>query len=104
MAFVALNVAVADSGAVVNRGRPPHNWSMATCVRQAATCSASYSSHCRPCSVRQAASYGPALIPLPHPSWRSRGWMKRNPWFEAEILPELRARIAALVDSKKEHR
>jgi len=27
---------------------------------------------------------------LPHPSWRNSGWLKRNPWFEAELLPELR--------------
>lgn len=35
------------------------------------------------------------FFPLPHPSWRSRGWMRRNPWFEAEVLPALRARVAA---------
>lgn len=39
-----------------------------------------------------------ALFPLPHPAWRSRLWMARNPWFEAEVLPDLRARIAALVE------
>lgn len=38
------------------------------------------------------------LFPLPHPAWRSRLWMARNPWFEAEVLPELRARVARLVD------
>ncbi|MEM8623641.1 MAG: uracil-DNA glycosylase family protein [Pseudomonadota bacterium] len=37
------------------------------------------------------------LLPLPHPSWRNTAWLKRNPWFEAEVLPVLRARIAALV-------
>lgn len=31
---------------------------------------------------------------LPHPSWRSTGWMQRNPWFTAEILPRLRERVA----------
>lgn len=41
--------------------------------------------------------YGPAFLPLPHPSWRNTAWMKRNPWFEAEVLPELRGRIAALI-------
>lgn len=39
----------------------------------------------------------PAVIPLPHPSWRNSGWLKRNPWFAAELLPELRARVARLV-------
>ena len=33
---------------------------------------------------------GPAILPLPHPSWRNTGWLKRNPWFEAELLPELK--------------
>ncbi|MDJ1009046.1 MAG: uracil-DNA glycosylase family protein [Paracoccaceae bacterium] len=36
----------------------------------------------------------PGLIPLPHPSWRNTAWLKRNPWFEAELLPVLRARVA----------
>lgn len=34
------------------------------------------------------------VFPLPHPSWRNTGWLKKNPWFESELLPELRARIA----------
>lgn len=42
-------------------------------------------------------SFGPAVLPLPHPSWRVIGWLRRNPWFEAELLPELRARVAALL-------
>ncbi|XJJ60477.1 uracil-DNA glycosylase family protein [Novosphingobium sp. BL-8H] len=33
------------------------------------------------------------LMPLPHPAWRSRLWMAKHPWFEAEVLPDLRARI-----------
>ena len=33
----------------------------------------------------------PLVFPLPHPSWRNSGWLKRNPWFEAEVLPALRA-------------
>jgi uracil-DNA glycosylase len=40
----------------------------------------------------------PATLPLPHPSWRTTGWAKRNPWFEAALLPELRARVAAALD------
>ncbi len=36
---------------------------------------------------------GPLVMPLPHPSWRNNGWLKRNPWFEAELLPVLRAEI-----------
>ncbi|MDJ0860475.1 MAG: uracil-DNA glycosylase family protein [Dinoroseobacter sp.] len=36
----------------------------------------------------------PDIIPLPHPSWRNTGWLKKNPWFAAELLPVLRARVA----------
>jgi len=39
----------------------------------------------------------PAYLPLPHPSWRNSGWLKRHPWFEAELLPELRARVRAVM-------
>jgi uracil-DNA glycosylase len=38
--------------------------------------------------------YGPKVIPLPHPSPRNIAWFKRNPWFEAEVLPTLRERVA----------
>lgn len=37
-----------------------------------------------------------AIIALPHPAWRSRLWMAKHPWFEEDVLPPLRARIAAL--------
>jgi uracil-DNA glycosylase len=36
----------------------------------------------------------PQVIPLPHPSPRNNLWLKRNPWFEEELLPVLRARVA----------
>ena len=39
----------------------------------------------------------PEFLPLPHPSWRNTAWLKRNPWFAAELLPELRARVHALL-------
>jgi uracil-DNA glycosylase len=41
--------------------------------------------------------YLPAHVPLPHPSWRTIGWARRNPWFEAELLPDVRARIARIL-------
>jgi uracil-DNA glycosylase len=51
-------------------------------------------------TVRNFRTYGPNIFPLPHPSWRSGLWMQRNPWFEHEVLPILRARIdAALGES-----
>ncbi|HRO63827.1 uracil-DNA glycosylase family protein [Thermomonas sp.] len=37
---------------------------------------------------------GRGILPLPHPSPRNRLWLTRNPWFEAELLPELRQRVA----------
>jgi uracil-DNA glycosylase len=43
--------------------------------------------------VRTAVDFLPAFLPLPHPSWRSTGWMRRNPWFEADILPILRNQV-----------
>ncbi|WP_375263008.1 uracil-DNA glycosylase family protein [Palleronia sp.] len=33
------------------------------------------------------------IIPLPHPSWRNTSWLRKNPWFEAELVPELRFRV-----------
>ena len=44
--------------------------------------------------VRAAERFLPAFFPLPHPSWRSTGWMRRNPWFEEETVPVLRAAVA----------
>ncbi|GAA4644167.1 hypothetical protein GCM10023115_21270 [Pontixanthobacter gangjinensis] len=39
----------------------------------------------------------PHILPLPHPAWRSRIWMQKNPWFEAAVLPVLRQYIDKLV-------
>ena len=48
-------------------------------------------------TVRAFTAYGPDRFPLPHPSWRSTGWMRRNPWFGLEVLPELRLRVRSAV-------
>ncbi len=45
--------------------------------------------------VRRWTTYGGNVIPLPHPSWRSTGWMARNPWFESELLPALQSATRA---------
>ncbi len=45
-------------------------------------------------TVQNWRAYGPRHWPLPHPSWRNNGWMKRHAWFERELLPMLRARVA----------
>jgi len=39
----------------------------------------------------------PRVLPLPHPSWRNSGWLKRNPWFDAELLPELQSLVRSLL-------
>ncbi|WP_422024609.1 uracil-DNA glycosylase family protein [Roseibium sp.] len=39
----------------------------------------------------------PLVLPLPHPSWRNNAWLKKNPWFEAELLPVLQKEIARLL-------
>jgi len=48
-------------------------------------------------TVRAWRQYAPQYLPLPHPSWRNTAWIRRNPWFEAELLPELRRRIRRLI-------
>jgi uracil-DNA glycosylase len=42
--------------------------------------------------------FGPAVLPLPHPSWRNTAWLKRNPWFEREVVPYLRERVDRLLE------
>ncbi len=42
---------------------------------------------------------GRGIWPLPHPSWRNTGWVRRNPWFAADLLPELRHAIRAALES-----
>ncbi len=39
----------------------------------------------------------PKVIPLPHPSWRNNAWLKKNPWFDSELLPVLRKEVARLI-------
>jgi uracil-DNA glycosylase len=39
----------------------------------------------------------PRILALPHPSWRTIGWEAKNPWFNAEILPRLRAVTSRLL-------
>ncbi len=41
--------------------------------------------------------YAPSILPLPHPSWRNTAWLKRNLWFEAEVVPWLRGRVGELL-------
>lgn len=39
----------------------------------------------------------PELLPMPHPSPRNNRWLKKNPWFEESVLPELKKQVASLV-------
>lgn len=42
--------------------------------------------------------FAPDFIPLPHPSWRNTAWLRKNPWFDADLLPHLRGRVAEALD------
>lgn len=41
--------------------------------------------------------YWPDIIPLPHPSPRNNIWLKRNPWFMQELLPQLQAKVQRVI-------
>lgn len=47
--------------------------------------------------VRQWRQHWPRQLPLPHPSPRNNRWLRQNRWFEAEVIPHLRTRVAALM-------
>jgi uracil-DNA glycosylase len=48
-------------------------------------------------TVRGFRRHMPQFFPLPHPSWRSTIWMRKNPWFHSEALPALREAIAKAI-------
>ena len=50
-------------------------------------------------TVKSYKSYLPEYLPLPHPSPRNNIWLKKNEWFEEEVIPYLRMKIASIVDS-----
>jgi len=58
-------------------------------------------SRCEPLGATVAGwrDFLPEFLVLPHPSWRTTAWERQNPWFGTELLPELRARVAALLES-----
>jgi uracil-DNA glycosylase len=70
-------------------GRYAQEWHMPAIVKPSLTATLA--------AWREGLELTPPVMPLPHPSWRNNGWLKANPWFEAEVLPELRARMAALL-------
>jgi len=50
-------------------------------------------------TIRAWRSFQPSILPLPHPSWRTLHWARKNPWFEAEVLPELKTRVYATLSA-----
>ena len=44
-------------------------------------------------TVRRFREYLPGYFVLPHPSWRNKAWIAKNPWFERDVLPQLRRRV-----------
>lgn len=48
-------------------------------------------------TVKAWRNYGPDIIPLPHPSWRNTGWIKKHEWFD-EVITHLRVRVDHCVE------
>ena len=50
-------------------------------------------------TVRAFRDHLPGTIPLPHPSWRNTGWLRKSPWFETDLLPVLREQVKEALDA-----
>ena len=48
-------------------------------------------------TVKDWQSHIPNMLPLPHPSPRNNIWLKRNPWFEQQVIPYLKTRVSELL-------
>jgi len=48
-------------------------------------------------TVQRWREFMPTHLPLPHPSPRNNIWLKRNPWFESDVVPELQSRVQSLL-------
>lgn len=48
-------------------------------------------------TVRAWREFLPGYLPLPHPSWRNTGWLKKNPWFDTDVTPYLKARVQEMI-------
>lgn len=44
--------------------------------------------------------FWPEFVALPHPSWRNNAWLKKNPWFDRDILPALQSRIRSIISGR----
>jgi uracil-DNA glycosylase len=69
-------------------GRPAHLWALGKAAKPSMDA-----------QVRAWRATLPSVLCLPHPSWRNTAWLKRNPWFEDEVTPYLRRRVAAMIGS-----
>lgn len=49
-------------------------------------------------TVRHYQDYLPEFFPLVHPSPRNNIWQRKNPWFEAEVIPELQKRVKSILE------
>lgn len=74
-------------------GRYAHAWHLGS--RQAATLGETVAGWRAATSLAEGAM---RMWPLPHPSWRNNAWLKKNPWFEAELLPALRRDVRSILD------
>lgn len=54
--------------------------------------------------VRNWQDYWPEVLPLPHPSPRNNRWLRQNPWFESEVLPELKQRVKLILEDLHDDR
>jgi uracil-DNA glycosylase len=52
-------------------------------------------------TVKSWKDYWPLVVPLPHPSPRNNIWLKKNAWFEEDLVPEVRQRVATIVSKAK---
>lgn len=48
-------------------------------------------------TVQRWREHWPTLLPLPHPSPRNRLWLRRNPWFDEEVVPAVQQRVAQVL-------
>lgn len=69
-------------------GRPAHQWALGEEAEASMDA-----------QVRAWRRHLPSILCLPHPSWRNTGWLNRNPWFDTEVTPYLRGRVAEMIGS-----
>ena len=51
-------------------------------------------------TVRNWRAFLPGALVLPHPSWRNTAWLQRNPWFDEEVTPYRRERVARILTAE----